>query len=152
MTDWVTLNVGGQKFTTTKAVMTSVPNSLLARTFEHEEAMQQAARDEDGAYLIDANPDYFKPILQFLRRGKLIIDPGMNLEGVLEEAKYLGLVPIVRALRRKMREESNSLVTEVGEMKAILAEKLDDINFKLNDIEDSTSALYLASLARIMLR
>ena len=81
MTDWIDLNVGGSKFTTTRAVLTSEPDSMLAIMFD-EGAMQAAAKDKDGAFLIDANPDpdYFKPILHFLRRREVIIDPGVSIQ------------------------------------------------------------------------
>lgn len=38
-------------------------------------------RDDKGSYLIDRNPKYFEPILNFLRTGKLIIDHNVNIEG-----------------------------------------------------------------------
>ena len=95
MEDWITLNVGGTKFTTTRAVLTSEPDSMLAKMFEHEGAWQPGKKDKDGAYLIDGNPKYFEPILQFLRRGKVIIDPEVSHEGVLEEARYFGVQSLV---------------------------------------------------------
>lgn len=38
-------------------------------------------RDERGAYLIDRSPEYFEPILNYLRHGQLIINEGINLRG-----------------------------------------------------------------------
>lgn len=38
-------------------------------------------RDEHGAYLIDRSPEYFEPILNYLRHGQLIINEGINLRG-----------------------------------------------------------------------
>ena len=37
-------------------------------------------------------------ILHFLRRGEVIIDPGVSLEGVLSEAKYFGVQSMVSRL------------------------------------------------------
>jgi hypothetical protein len=38
-------------------------------------------QDEHGAYLIDRSPEYFEPILNYLRHGQLIINEGVNIRG-----------------------------------------------------------------------
>lgn len=38
-------------------------------------------RDESGAFLIDRSPEYFEPILNYLRHGQLIINEGINIRG-----------------------------------------------------------------------
>ena len=96
MGDWILLNVGGTKLLTKWAVLTSQEDSVLAKMFEHGGAMLK--RDRDGAFLIDSNPDYFKPILQFLRRGEVIIDPGVNPKGVLLEAKHFKVKSMISRL------------------------------------------------------
>ena len=40
-------------------------------------------QDEHGAYLIDRSPEYFEPILNYLRHGQLIINEGINIRGKL---------------------------------------------------------------------
>lgn len=101
--DWVTLNVGGQVFTTTRATLvTKEPNSMLAKMFDCEDCcLPPSNRDAHGAYLIDRSYTYFEPLLNFLRNGSLILDPGVNPEGVLEEAKFFGIssaIPVLEDL------------------------------------------------------
>jgi len=82
---WIKFNVGGQIFQTTKTTLLKEPESMLVRMFEGE---LPSDRDEQGAILIDRSPKYFEPLLNYLRTGKLMIDPGLNEEGVLAEAEY----------------------------------------------------------------
>ena len=96
MDKWVKLNVGGQIFLTTKATLQNEPDSMLSRMFAYEtEGMVPSFKDEQGAYMFDRSPKYFEPILNYLRTGKLIIDPNVNAEGILEEAKYYGLQNLI---------------------------------------------------------
>ena len=55
LNDWISLNVGGTLFGTTRSTLVSVPGSLLANMFDPESDMPPA-RQENGAYLIDAPP------------------------------------------------------------------------------------------------
>ena len=40
-----------------------------------------SATDDTGAYLMDRSPEYFEPLLNFLRHGKLILNEGINPQG-----------------------------------------------------------------------
>ena len=69
------------------------PECMLAKMFSGE--MRPGDTDKDGAYLIDRSPIYFHPILNYFRTGKVIIDPSISIEGVLEEARYYGINSII---------------------------------------------------------
>lgn len=92
---WITLNVGGEIFTTTRLTLTNrEPNSMIARMFAQDQ-LKPSDQDAQGAYLIDRNGHYFRPILDYLRHGRVVYDKHVNLQGVLEEARYYGLDALV---------------------------------------------------------
>lgn len=72
--------------------------STTTTTVGHTISLKPSPRDSSGAYLIDRSPKYFEPILNYLRHGKLIIDHNVNVQGVLEEAKFYGIVSLLPIL------------------------------------------------------
>ncbi|XP_029896430.1 BTB/POZ domain-containing protein KCTD17 isoform X2 [Aquila chrysaetos chrysaetos] len=107
---WVRLNVGGTVFLTTRQTLCREQKSFLCRLCQGEEL--QSDRDETGAYLIDRDPTYFGPILNFLRHGKLVLDKDMAAEGVLEEAEFYNIGPLIRIIKDRL-EEKDYTVTQV---------------------------------------
>ena len=85
---WVNLNVGGRIFSTTRGTLTAAGDNMLAHMFGSE---WQSATDASGAYLIDRSPEYFVPLLNYLRCGRLNLDAGVSPINVLEEARFYGL-------------------------------------------------------------
>ncbi|GLV44482.1 uncharacterized protein CBL_10286 [Carabus blaptoides fortunei] len=106
--DWVTLNVGGKCFTTSKSTLTAKePNSMLARMFAEDDLgyfFTPSNVDTSGAYLIDRSPTYFEPILNYLRNGQLIYDNFVNPEGILEEARFFGIESIIPILENTIQK------------------------------------------------
>ena len=80
--EWVRLNVGGTMFLTTKTTLCKDPKSFLYRICQ-EDSDLNSEKDETGAYLIDRDPAYFVPVLNYLRHGKLVLDKNM-----LEEVSW----------------------------------------------------------------
>lgn len=106
-TDWVTLNVGGTMFTTTRSTLMNEPNSMLSRMFSPADSWSNIT-DPNGAVLIDRSPVYFEPILNYLRHGQLILDKGVNPQGVLEEAKFFGISSILEQLEEMVKSMEKS--------------------------------------------
>lgn len=100
---WVRLNVGGTCFLTSRESLNREPRSLLSRLCLEGAGPQ----DETGAYLIDRDPTYFGPILNYLRHGKLILNKELSEEGVLEEAEFYNISSLVRLVKERIRDNEN---------------------------------------------
>ncbi|CDW59335.1 BTB 2 domain containing protein [Trichuris trichiura] len=98
---WVSLNVGGQTFVTSKQTLSRNRESFLFSRL-------QSDKDENGAFLIDRNPQYFAPVLDYLRHGKLIINKDVSEEGVLEEAEFYNLPGLVKLCRDRISSREGS--------------------------------------------
>ncbi|KAM9312794.1 BTB/POZ domain-containing protein KCTD9 [Gastrophryne carolinensis] len=124
-TDWLTLNVGGKYFTTTRSTLVSKePDSMLSHMFSDIEAWGNK-RDHRGAFLIDRSPEYFEPILNYLRHGQLIVNDGVNLLGVLEEAKFFGIDSLIEhlelAIKNSQPVEDHSPISRKEFIRFLLA-------------------------------
>lgn len=102
--DWITLNVGGKLFTSSKSTLIrKEPCSMLARMFAENQGdylFTPSNMDANNAYLIDRSPTYFEPILNYLRSGQLIYDSNVNPEGILEEARFFGIESVIPILEQ----------------------------------------------------
>ena len=81
-------------------------------------------QDDQGAYLVDRDPRYFPPVLNYLRSGKLIIDSNLSEEGILAEAEFYSLSSLVQILKEKIKAKTNRVWMHV-----FRSEKANPINF-----------------------
>merc|ERR1712192_280657 len=85
---------------TSRATLTKDPQSFLAR-IAMEDTELASDKDESGAFLIDRDPQYFSPILNFLRHGKVHLDRNVMEEAVLEEAEFYNVAEMVKILKER---------------------------------------------------
>jgi len=90
----VMLNVGGQVFSTTAAVLTKDKFSVLAALCTADAPLE---KDGDGCFFIERDWWVFRYILQFLRNDTLPRDAGL-LEEMYTEASFYRLNSLRRAI------------------------------------------------------
>ena len=96
--DIIQLNVGGQKFTTTRFTLRQVNGSLLDTMFSRN-WKHSLKRDQNGAIVLDFNPEHFGWILNYLRAKKISTPEKLPVPKVPQDErknfkillKYLGL-------------------------------------------------------------
>ncbi|KAI6076653.1 BTB/POZ domain-containing protein KCTD5 isoform X4 [Aix galericulata] len=127
---WVRLNVGGTCFLTTRQTLCRDPKSFLFRLCQADPDLDSDKMhycltdfvncgnsamalylymDETGAYLIDRDPTYFGPVLNYLRHGKLVINKDLAEEGVLEEAEFYNITSLIKLVKDKIRERDSKI-------------------------------------------
>ena len=100
----VTLNVGGQIFQTTMHTLTKYPDSMLATMFRHSKSgLSPLPKTQEGHYFLDADPDFFKVILNWLRLSKITTNDSNLHIGVIELADYLGLDQLKIAIEERKK-------------------------------------------------
>jgi len=92
---------------TTRITLCRDQHSFLYRLCQEDHDLN-SDKDDTGAYLIDRDPSYFGPILNYLRHGKLIIDKDLAEEGVLEEAEFYNITELIKLLKQRIADKNNN--------------------------------------------
>ena len=98
---WVKLNVGGVSFETRLSTVTKYPNSYLASIFQSDQ-MQNCDSAQDGAFLLDCDPDCFAVVLIWLRYGELCQPVGCDRRLLGLTAALLGLHELTSLLDKEL--------------------------------------------------
>ncbi len=88
----IKLDIGGHRFTTALATLTSVPGSFLARMFSGDHTL--TADEDDGSFFIDRDGRNFHYVLNFLRDPNVCELPSdrHTLRDIIKEAEHYGIV------------------------------------------------------------
>jgi len=98
----VTLNVGGQVYTTTLYTITQYSDSKLAEIFNGESSVP---KDPKGNYFIDRDGVLFKQVLNFLRTRKLVLpDDFKEFEQLEIEANFYK----IKSLQEEVKKAKES--------------------------------------------
>ncbi|XP_076856495.1 BTB/POZ domain-containing protein KCTD5 isoform X6 [Brachyhypopomus gauderio] len=108
---WIRLNVGGTVFLTTRQTLLKEQTSFLYRLCQQQDLHSDT--DESGAYVIDRDPTYFGPILNYLRHGKLVYNKELAEEGVLEEAEFYNITPLIKLIKERILERDSKASQQV---------------------------------------
>ena len=95
--NFVTLNVGGHIYTTTRATLLRYPDSMLGRMFASD---LNSAKDHNGHVIIDRDGTLFRYVLNFLRSDRLVLPADFTELDMLElEADFYQLTELTDAVK-----------------------------------------------------
>uniref|UniRef100_A0A8C4R8F7 Potassium channel tetramerization domain containing 6b n=1 Tax=Eptatretus burgeri TaxID=7764 RepID=A0A8C4R8F7_EPTBU len=96
MAEPVTLNVGGQLYTTSMSTLSRYPDSMLGAMFHGD---LPTARDSQGNYFIDRDGSLFRFVLNFLRTSVLTLPQDFKeIDLLREEADFYQIEALIQCL------------------------------------------------------
>eukprot|EP01061_Rhynchopus_euleeides_P016622 TRINITY_DN27942_c0_g1_i1.p1 TRINITY_DN27942_c0_g1~~TRINITY_DN27942_c0_g1_i1.p1 ORF type:complete len:553 (+),score=140.20 TRINITY_DN27942_c0_g1_i1:182-1840(+) len=100
---WITLDVGGRLFKTFKSTLLSDSRCIFARMLQ-DEGEWAPTRNESGHVVIDADPDAFAVVLNFMRYNEVIIPPKVARQAVWATANYLQINGVIDWFNRDRKQ------------------------------------------------
>ncbi|KAK3871916.1 hypothetical protein Pcinc_022980 [Petrolisthes cinctipes] len=92
--DIIHLNVGGQRFSTSRHTLTWIPDTFFTSLLS---GRISTLKDESGAIFIDRDPTLFAIILSYLRTRDLNMAL-VDISALRHEAEFYGIAPLVKRL------------------------------------------------------
>ena len=127
---------------TSKSTLEKEPESMICRMVLGE---LPSLKDENGAILIDRSPKYFDAILNYLRMGEIQLDHDVNVEALIQEAKFYGIMSLVE----KYEHNLVLRVSFYGIPGIFIMDKLDTSKF----VEElSKSLAHLGNVRSVVIR
>ncbi|XP_026782193.1 BTB/POZ domain-containing protein KCTD5 isoform X2 [Pangasianodon hypophthalmus] len=143
---WVRLNVGGTYFLTTTQTLCREPKSFLYRLCQEDPELH-SDKDEVGAYLIDRDPVYFGPVLNYLRHGKLVLNKNLTEEGALEEAEFYNITSLIKLIKDRIRErDAKTLHTPMKHVYRVLQCQEEELTQMVSTMSDGWKFEQLVSI------
>ncbi|KAF7708041.1 BTB/POZ domain-containing protein KCTD5 [Silurus meridionalis] len=143
---WVRLNVGGTYFLTTTQTLCREPKSFLYRLCQEDPELH-SDKDESGAYLIDRDPVYFGPVLNYLRHGKLVLNKNLTEEGALEEAEFYNITSLIKLIKDRITErEAKSMHTPLKHVYRVLQCQEEELTQMVSTMSDGWKFEQLVSI------
>jgi hypothetical protein len=84
----IKIKMGGQPFFFDESLLKQNPDSTLSQMLISDFAKPQ--QDQEGFYIVDGDPEYFRHILSYWRYGSASIKHGVDLDLLREQAAYWG--------------------------------------------------------------
>lgn len=91
----ISLNVGGQRFSTTRHTLQSVSDTFFTVLLS---GRIPSYKDSTGAIFIDRDPELFSIILNYLRTHQLFNIREDNVDALKHEAQFYGISPMMKQL------------------------------------------------------
>jgi len=115
----IKLDVGGFKFTTSRATVCRFPGTFLEVMFSGRHDYPTEIDEEDGSYFIDRDGRHFHHVLNFLRIGCVVSLPDDDTarDELAAEADFYGLEGLVRAIRQPQVDIASHLSPEMSKIR-----------------------------------
>ena len=143
MEELISLNVGGEKFMTSRALLTSVPESMLSAMFDPANPIPASRCDAEGSFFIEEDPATFRVILCWLRHRTLNVPRSggqVTLQYLMPSANYFGLTELEAETKKRLKYEEDQTRERKGKMGNISLE-LAEITGNLRRLTDGVNAV-----------